>query len=165
MEGDKIHNVAFLLRRDGSIERQAKLHVTPNERKWWGIEPGDALHVFDTDCGKICILVCYDVEFPELARIAAARGAGILFVPFNTNDRLGYLRVRPCRLKRPRTIRMPRSPMPLMFSSGTLSVSVIVALAVCGRACVPISSSPRSTIHSVVSSRSRSFEKLSLPST
>lgn len=96
MEGDKIQNVSFLLRRDGSIERQAKLHVTPNERKWWGIEPGDSLEVFDTDCGKVAILVCYDVEFPELARIAAARGAGILFVPFNTNDRLGYQRVRSC---------------------------------------------------------------------
>jgi predicted amidohydrolase/GNAT superfamily N-acetyltransferase len=96
MEDDKIQNVAFLLRRDGSIERQAKLHVTPNERKWWGIEPGDELSVFETDCGKIAILVCYDVEFPELARMAAARGAGILFVPFNTADRLGYLRVRSC---------------------------------------------------------------------
>jgi predicted amidohydrolase len=96
MEGEKIHNVAFLLRRDGSIEQQPKLHVTPNELKWWGIEPGDDLKVFDTDCGKIAILVCYDVEFPELARIAAARGAGILFVPFNTNDRLGYGRVRHC---------------------------------------------------------------------
>jgi len=96
MEGDKVQNVAFLLRRDGSIERQPKLHVTPNERKWWGIEPGDELNVFETDRGKIAILICYDVEFPELARVAAARGAGILFVPFNTDDRLGYGRVRSC---------------------------------------------------------------------
>jgi predicted amidohydrolase len=96
MENDRIQNVAFLLRRDGSIERQPKLHITPLERKWWGVEPGDELSVFDTDRGRIAILVCYDVEFPEIARVAAARGASILFVPFNTNDRLGYGRVRSC---------------------------------------------------------------------
>jgi len=96
LEGERVQNVAFLLRRDGSIERQAKIHVTPNERKWWGVEPGDELAVFDTDRGKIAILICYDVEFPELARVAAARGASILFVPFNTDDRLGYERVRSC---------------------------------------------------------------------
>ena len=95
-EGERIFNVGFLFRRDGSIERQAKLHVTPNERRWWGVEPGEALQVFETDRGKIAILVCYDIEFPELSRIAASRGASILFVPFNTNDRLGYLRVRSC---------------------------------------------------------------------
>lgn len=61
-----------------------------------GVEPGDALHVFETDRGRIAILVCYDIEFPELSRIATERGAHILFVPFNTNDRLGYQRVRSC---------------------------------------------------------------------
>lgn len=50
----------------------------------------------DTDRGKIAIAICYDVEFPEIARIATAQGANILFVPFNTSDRLGYLRVRSC---------------------------------------------------------------------
>jgi len=91
-----IQNVGFLFRRDGSIGRQSKLHITPNESHWWGVQPGDQLEVFDTDRGKIAIMVCYDVEFPELARIAVSRGAQILFVPFNTNDRLGYLRVRAC---------------------------------------------------------------------
>lgn len=96
MEDDRVFNTGFLFRRDGSIERQAKLHVTPNERRWWGVEPGDRLQVFETDRGKIAILVCYDIEFPELSRIAAARGASLIFVPFNTNDRLGFLRVRSC---------------------------------------------------------------------
>ncbi len=44
--------------------------------------------------GKIAIPICYDVEFPEFARIATEKGAKILFVPFNTEDRQGYLRVR-----------------------------------------------------------------------
>jgi predicted amidohydrolase/predicted N-acetyltransferase YhbS len=96
LENDRVYNVAFLFRRDGTIEKQYKIHITPNERKWWGVAAGDELKVFDTDRGKIAVLICYDVEFPELARIAAARGAQLLFVPFNTNDRHGYLRVRSC---------------------------------------------------------------------
>ena len=83
-------------RRDGTLERQAKLHITPAERKWWGVEPGDRVDVFDTDCGRVAILICYDVEFPELARIAAGKGADLIFVPFNTDERAGYLRVRTC---------------------------------------------------------------------
>ncbi len=96
LEGDALRNSAFLFRRDGTIERQDKLHVTPNESRWWGVQAGDHLRVFDTDRGRIAILICYDVEFPELSRIAIAEGAGLIFVPFNTNDRHGYLRVRSC---------------------------------------------------------------------
>ncbi len=96
LEGDSLKNSSFLFRRDGTIERQDKLHVTPNERRWWGVQPGDRLRVFDTDRGCISIQVCYDIEFPELSRIAIAEGASLIFVPFNTNDRHGYLRVRSC---------------------------------------------------------------------
>jgi predicted amidohydrolase/GNAT superfamily N-acetyltransferase len=96
VEDDTLYNIAFLFRRDGTVEKQYKLHATPSERRWWGVTPGDKLHVFNTDSGKVAILICYDVEFPELARIAAKRGAQILFVPFNTSEREGYLRVRLC---------------------------------------------------------------------
>ncbi len=96
LEGDSLYNIAYLFRRDGSIEKQYKIHVTPNERKWWGIQPGQRVEVFDTDCGTVAINICYDVEFPELARYAAARNARILFVPFNTDERNGYHRVRSC---------------------------------------------------------------------
>lgn len=95
-EDDEVYNIAYLFRRDGSIGKQYKIHITPNERKWWGISAGDKVKVFDTDCGKIAIQICYDVEFPELARIATDMGANILFVPFCTEDRQGYLRVRYC---------------------------------------------------------------------
>jgi len=95
-EEGKIYNIAYLFRRDGTIEKQYKLHITPNERKWWGISRGDQVRVFDTDCGKIAIQICYDIEFPELARIATDRGAKIIFTPFCTEDRQGYLRVRYC---------------------------------------------------------------------
>ncbi|MFP5114004.1 GNAT family N-acetyltransferase [Bacillaceae bacterium C204] len=95
-EDEKIYNIAYLFRRDGTIEKQYKLHITPNERKWWGITRGDEVKVFDTDCGKIAIQICYDIEFPELARIATNKGAKIIFTPFCTEDRQGYLRVRYC---------------------------------------------------------------------
>ena len=96
LDGDRLYNTAFLFRRDGSMERQRKLHITPHERKWWGVAPGNELTTFDTDRGRIAILVGYDVQFPELARIAFAQGARMLFVPFNSDERNDYLRVRYC---------------------------------------------------------------------
>jgi len=61
-----------------------------------GMQGGYALKTFNTDCGKIGILICYDVEFPELSRILADEGMNILFVPFLTDTQNGYLRVRNC---------------------------------------------------------------------
>ena len=96
VEDDDLYNVSYLFRRNGSHEKQYKIHITPHERKWWGVKPGKTVEVFDTDIGPISIMICYDVEFPELSRIAVSKGARILFVPFNTDDRRGYLRVRYC---------------------------------------------------------------------
>ena len=96
IDDDHLYNTAYLFRRDGSIERQRKLHITPHETKWWGVQAGSALRTFDTDRGRIAILVGYDVQFPELARIAFAQGARILFVPFNSDERNDYLRMRYC---------------------------------------------------------------------
>lgn len=100
VEEDRLYNVSYLFRRDGTLEKQEKIHITPSERKWWGVNPGRTVNVFDTDCGVVSILICYDVEFPELVRIAAQKGAQIIFVPFNTDTRHGYLRVRHCALAR-----------------------------------------------------------------
>jgi predicted amidohydrolase len=96
IENDQLYNVSFLFKRDGTYAKQYKIHITPYETKWWGVKGGNKIEIFDTDKGKIAILVCYDVEFPELARIAVSKGAKILFVPFNTDDRRAYLRVRYC---------------------------------------------------------------------
>ena len=95
-EDDHLYNVSFLFHRNGKIDKQYKLHITPNERRWWGVEPGNSVEVFDTDVGKVAINICYDVEFPELGRIAAEKGAQLIFVPFCTDERKGYLRVRYC---------------------------------------------------------------------
>ncbi len=96
VEEDELFNVSYLFRRDGTLGKQYKIHITPSERKWWGVAPGDRVEVFDTDCGKVAILICYDIEFPELVRVAAGKGAQIVFVPFNTDTRHGYLRIRHC---------------------------------------------------------------------
>ncbi len=96
IENDDLYNVSYLFQRNGNIGKQYKLHITPHEKKWWGVKPGNKMEVFDTDIGKLSILICYDVEFPEIARIAVSKGAQMLFVPFNTDERRGYLRVRYC---------------------------------------------------------------------
>lgn len=91
-----LHNVSFLCRRDGTWDVQYKLHVTPDEKSYWGLRGGNRLSVFETDVGKIGILICYDVEFPELSRILAEQGMDILFVPYWTDTKNAYLRVRRC---------------------------------------------------------------------
>ncbi len=92
----RLYNVGYLCRRDGSMERYEKLHVTPDEAKVWGMQGGTKLQAFDTDCGKIGILICYDSEFPELSRLLADEGMDILFIPFLTDTQNGYSRVRNC---------------------------------------------------------------------
>lgn len=96
IENDDLYNVSFLFKRDGTYSKQYKIHITPYETKWWGVKGGNKIELIDTDKGKVAILICYDVEFPELARIAVSKGAKIIFVPFNTDDRRAYLRVRYC---------------------------------------------------------------------
>ena len=91
-----LYNIGYLCRRDGTLERFEKIHVTPDEAKIWAMKGGNQLRAFDTDCGKIGILICYDVEFPELSRLLADEGMDILFVPFLTDTQNGYSRVRYC---------------------------------------------------------------------
>src|SRR5690606_16410410 len=108
-DGD-IQNVAWVFLRDGSVHEQEKIHPTPNERHWWNIKGGDRVHAIDTDCGPIGVLICYDSEFPELARRLVDEGARLLFTPFCTDNRQGYLRLRYCAPAR--AIENPRSVVP-----------------------------------------------------
>lgn len=96
IENGSVYNVGFLCKRDGTNEMYRKIHITPNEIFHWGITGGDTIQTFDTDCGKIGIMICYDVEFPELSRIMADEGMNILFVPFLTDTQNGYTRVKSC---------------------------------------------------------------------
>ncbi len=93
---DTLYNIGYLVRRNGTYEQYEKIHVTPDEAKYWGVKGGKKIEVFETDCGPVGIVICYDVEFPELSRLLAQDGMKILFVPFLTDTQNGYSRVRNC---------------------------------------------------------------------
>ena len=85
-----------IITRDGSYETYEKIHITPDEAKSWGLSGGKKVQTFETDSAKIGVLICYDVEFPELSRIMAEQGMQILFVPYLTDTQNAYSRVRVC---------------------------------------------------------------------
>lgn len=91
---NRLYNVAHLFYPDGRIAEQPKLHITPTEVKEWKMAPGDSLQVFETSKGTIAMLTCYDIEFPEIVRMAKAKGADVIFCPSCTDDRHGFHRVR-----------------------------------------------------------------------
>lgn len=91
-----LRNVGYLCHRNGKIDQYEKIHITPDEASCWGMQGGSLLKAYETDAGKIGILICYDVEFPELARLLASRGVQVLFVPFLTDTQNSYMRVRCC---------------------------------------------------------------------
>lgn len=96
LRGEKLFNVGFLCRRDGTSEMYEKIHITPNEVNFWAMTGGKHIQTFETDAGKIAVMICYDVEFPELSRILADEGMQILFVPFLTDTQNGFTRVKQC---------------------------------------------------------------------
>lgn len=93
-ENNRLYNVAHLFYPDGRIGKQPKLHITPTEVTEWNITPGDGLQVFQTAKGTIAVLTCYDIEFPEIVRMARAMGADVIFCPSCTDDSHGFHRVR-----------------------------------------------------------------------
>jgi predicted amidohydrolase len=92
----KYRNQAFLFFPDGRIETQAKLHLTPEEQKRWPLVQGNALNIIETNWGRMAILTCYDIEFPELARLAAEQDVRVILCPSYTDQGAGYYRVRTC---------------------------------------------------------------------
>ncbi len=93
---NKVKNVCYVALRDGSLHEREKIHPTPDEKYWWNIEGGDSVKAIETDCGPIGVLICYDSEFPELTRHLVNQGIRFLFVPFLTDNRQAYCRVRYC---------------------------------------------------------------------
>lgn len=93
---DKVYNDSYIFAPSGEFGVQGKIHMTRFENEDWKISPTTRLRTFETSFGKISIAVCYDVEFPEIARAAARAGVHVLVVPSCTDDRQGMLRVRYC---------------------------------------------------------------------
>ncbi|MCB0358938.1 MAG: carbon-nitrogen hydrolase family protein [Bdellovibrionales bacterium] len=92
----KVYNDSLIFSPSGNFGVQGKLHMTRFEKENWKVSPRQTLKLFETEFGKVAIAICYDVEFPEIARAAARLGAYILIVPSYTDDRQGFLRVRYC---------------------------------------------------------------------
>ncbi|MDP2606534.1 MAG: carbon-nitrogen hydrolase family protein [Deltaproteobacteria bacterium] len=95
-KSDKVYNDCYFFAPTGEHGVQGKIHMTRFETEDWKISASTRLRVFETSFGKVAIAICYDVEFPEIARAAARAGVNILLVPSCTDDRQGMLRVRYC---------------------------------------------------------------------
>lgn len=87
-------NRAYLFMPDGNVEFQDKLIMTRFENEQWFIRAGDTLKCFDTEYGKIAINICYDSEFPMLARKQVEMGVNLILVPSCTDTLAGYHRVK-----------------------------------------------------------------------
>ncbi|MCR8656840.1 carbon-nitrogen hydrolase family protein [Paenibacillus endoradicis] len=96
MEDGSLRNGAHYFTPEGEVHVQHKIHLTPTEVDEWSMSAGDGVNVYDTPFGKIAMLTCYDIEFPEIVRIARAKGADVIFCPSCTDDRHGFHRVRYC---------------------------------------------------------------------
>ncbi len=94
LESGEYHNRAYLFHPDGRVDYQDKLMMTRFENEQWLISGGDELKCFDTGFGKIAINICYDSEFPLLARQQVAAGADLILVPSCTDTLAGYHRVK-----------------------------------------------------------------------
>ncbi|PPK75365.1 putative amidohydrolase [Methylobacter tundripaludum] len=87
-------NRAYLFMPGGQIDYQDKLMMTRFENEQWLIQKGEELRYFDTEYGRIAINVCYDSEFPMLARKQVEAGADLILVPSCTDTLAGYHRVK-----------------------------------------------------------------------
>lgn len=94
-----IANTARLLAPGGGIGVQEKIIMTPFEHDW-GVTGGGPLRMFETALGPIGVLICYDSEFPLLARALVTAGARLLLVPSCTERVSGFNRVRTAALAR-----------------------------------------------------------------
>lgn len=90
----RYRNRAWLFGPEGLLGYQDKLIMTRFEREQWDISPGEGLRVFETALGCLGILICYDNEFPMLARRLAEQGADLILAPSCTDTEAGYHRVR-----------------------------------------------------------------------
>ncbi|PTA67696.1 carbon-nitrogen hydrolase family protein [Deinococcus arcticus] len=96
--GDLFVNRAYVFGPDGTQAHQDKLLMTRFEAEEWAIAPGEGVRVFELPLPgwtlRFGVAICYDSEFPALARQLAEGGAELLVVPSFTGSRAGYTRVR-----------------------------------------------------------------------
>ncbi|MHA2183959.1 MAG: nitrilase-related carbon-nitrogen hydrolase [Promethearchaeota archaeon] len=95
LEEETSYNTGFIFHPDGKVLSHRKTHIMPAEAGA-GITRGDSLGLFEINGIKIGLVICYEMEFPEIARSLTLQGAEILLCPSNTLDEYGFWRVRHC---------------------------------------------------------------------
>ncbi len=80
-EGHSVYNTAVLIDRHGNVAGKYHKVYLPREEIEGGLTPGVACPVFDTDFGRIGMMICWDAEYVDPARALAVQGAEILLVP------------------------------------------------------------------------------------
>ncbi len=80
-EGQAIYNTAILLDRGGRLAGKYRKVYIPREETEGGLTPGSAYPVFETDFGKVGMMICWDVQYPDPARALALAGAEIVLMP------------------------------------------------------------------------------------
>lgn len=93
-EDGSYRNRCYWFFPDGRIEHQDKLQMTRFENEQWLISGGDQIHLFETPFGKAGVSICYDSEFPLIARRQVEAGADLILVPSCTDTLAGYHRVQ-----------------------------------------------------------------------
>ncbi len=85
-EGPVVYNTSILIGRDGMLKGKYRKTTLPREEIDGGITPGNEFPVFDTDFGRIGMMICWDVFFPEVSREISLKGAEIIFMPIWGGD-------------------------------------------------------------------------------
>jgi len=94
LDDGRVVNRARLFTPNGKSGHQDKIVMTRFERERWHIDGGDRVRVFETTLGRIGVSICYDVEFPLIARAQVEAGATLILAPSCTDSLQGYWRVR-----------------------------------------------------------------------
>jgi predicted amidohydrolase len=79
--GPVVYNTAVLIDREGKLAGRYRKVALPREEIEGGVTPGNSYPVFDTDFGRIGMMICWDLEFPEVARQLSMQGAEVILMP------------------------------------------------------------------------------------
>jgi predicted amidohydrolase len=79
--GEAVYNTSVLMGRDGELVGKYRKVCLPREEIDGGLMPGSEYPVFDTDFGRVAMMICWDSSYPEVARTLAAKGAEVIFMP------------------------------------------------------------------------------------
>ncbi|MEX2262849.1 MAG: carbon-nitrogen hydrolase family protein [Bryobacteraceae bacterium] len=92
-EGAAIYNTAVLIDRAGKVSGKYRKVYLPREEIEGGLTPGNDYPVFETDFGKVGVMICWDVQYADPARALAVRGAELILMPiWGGNEALGKAR-------------------------------------------------------------------------